>query len=140
MAAKTFNELARRIRKRDSYWTERIKIDFAEEVARLMERQSVNRTQLAERIGSSAAYVTKALRGDTNFTIESMVKLVRALGGTMSVHVNLVSKQGDDATDSVQIAHNRMKDCERVADTGVDDLAFNPKHMTGFGKVAKRNR
>lgn len=90
MATKRFKRLVEDIRRHDSYWVERTKIEFAEELGRLMERRTVNRSQLAERIGSSAAYVTKALRGDTNFTIESMVKLVRAMDGKLSIHVSAV--------------------------------------------------
>lgn len=81
-------KFAEKIRQRDSYWVERVKIDFAEELGRLMERRGVNRAELAQRIGTSAAYISKALRGDTNFTIESMVKLVRSLGGRLHLHIS----------------------------------------------------
>jgi transcriptional regulator with XRE-family HTH domain len=87
MTRKSFKGLFAEARRRNSFWSEKAKIDFAEDLWELMERRGVSRAQLAERIGSSAAYVTKALRGDANFTIESMVKLVRALDGQLTVHV-----------------------------------------------------
>lgn len=86
-------KFAEKIRQRDSYWVERVKIDFAEELGRLMERRGINRAELAQRIGTSAAYISKALRGDTNFTIESMVKLVRALDGRLELHIGGLEDQ-----------------------------------------------
>jgi transcriptional regulator with XRE-family HTH domain len=40
---------------------------------------------LAEKIGSSPAYVTKILRGETNFTLDSMVKIATALGCELTI-------------------------------------------------------
>ena len=42
---------------------------------------------LAEKIGTSAAYITKVFRGDANFTIESMAKLSRATGGKLHIRI-----------------------------------------------------
>lgn len=87
MANKSFKQLFTEAQERDSFWTEKAKLQFANELSELMERRGVNKTDLAGRIGSSAAYITKALRGDTNFTIESMIKFVRALAGKIEIHV-----------------------------------------------------
>lgn len=84
---KNFRALPDSVRGGDEYWVERAKIEFVEGLVREMENRSITRAQLAERIGASTAYITKVLRGDTNFTIESMVKLTRALGGNLSVQV-----------------------------------------------------
>jgi transcriptional regulator with XRE-family HTH domain len=45
----------------------------------VMEQQHVTRAELARRINSSRAYVTKVLQGNTNFTLESLVRIARAL-------------------------------------------------------------
>jgi len=44
-----------------------------------MKDRGLNRTALAEKIGTSPAYITKILRGDTNFTLDSMVRFALAL-------------------------------------------------------------
>lgn len=88
MANKTFKQLFNESKKRDAYWVEKAKIEFAEELFKLMERREVNKTNLAERFGSSPAYITKALCGDVNFTIETMVKFVRALNGKIHIHLS----------------------------------------------------
>ena len=65
--------------KREGYWVELAKIDFTEEICKRMDELGITRKELAERMGSSQAYVTKVLRGNANFTIESMVKIAKAL-------------------------------------------------------------
>ncbi len=64
---------------------EAAKIDFAVDLARQMSREGLIKRDLAARLGTSAAYATKVLRGDANLTLESMVRLARAAGGTLHV-------------------------------------------------------
>jgi transcriptional regulator with XRE-family HTH domain len=42
---------------------------------------------IAEKLGTSAAYVSKVFRGDENFTIESMVKLARSTDSRVSIQI-----------------------------------------------------
>ena len=42
---------------------------------------------LAKKMGTSAAYISKVFRGETNLTIESMVKLARATGGQLDARI-----------------------------------------------------
>lgn len=71
----------------DAYWSEAAKQDFAVAVERLMVRHGIGKREFARELKTSPAYVTKVLRGDTNLTIDSMVKLARAVGGTVHIHV-----------------------------------------------------
>jgi transcriptional regulator with XRE-family HTH domain len=64
-----------------------VEMDFTESLEELMARRGVNKSELARRIGTSPAYITKILRGGTNFTLETMIKLVRALEGQLNVRV-----------------------------------------------------
>lgn len=62
-----------------AYHAEGASIRFTEAVIARMESCGITRTDLAEKIGTSPAYITKILRGDTNFTLDSMVKIAQAL-------------------------------------------------------------
>ena len=66
------------------------KLDFALGLAKLLERASLSRSDLATRLGVSLPMVTKILRGDTNLTIETMVKAARAAQGKL--HINLAAE------------------------------------------------
>lgn len=87
MTEKTFKGLIAKAKQRDSYWVAKAIQDFTDDFYALMEVRGVSKTELAKRLGSSPAYVSKVLRGDTNFTIESLVRLVRALDGQLCIHV-----------------------------------------------------
>ncbi len=74
-------------KKSDEFWVERAKLDFA--LALEKQRRAVDMTYaaIAEKIKSSKAYMSKVFRGDSNLTIESMVKLARATGGTLDIQI-----------------------------------------------------
>jgi transcriptional regulator with XRE-family HTH domain len=69
------------------YWADGPITQFIEDVWRLMEEQKVSRAELARRLGTSRAYVTKMLGGNANFTLQTMAKVAMALGAQVHVHV-----------------------------------------------------
>jgi transcriptional regulator with XRE-family HTH domain len=87
MKKESFKELLNEAKRRDTYWTASIILDFTEGLHRIMEANGVSRSDLARRLGVSAAYITKVLRGNINFTVDSMVRLVRAAGGEVRIQV-----------------------------------------------------
>lgn len=71
----------------NEHWTEIAISDFTDEVCRLMDEERVSRAELANKIDSSPAYITKVLRGNVNFTLATMTKLARALGTVVRIHL-----------------------------------------------------
>ncbi len=78
------------------YWAEFSLIDFGEELHKRMEELGMNRSQLAEKMGCSKAYVTQALSGDGNFTLKTMAKFASAVG--CRVHIAMVPKKARATT------------------------------------------
>mgnify|MGYP001489719806 CR=1 FL=1 len=70
-----------------AYWVEGAVLDFTSDMLKAMETQGVSRSELARRIDASPAYITKILRGSTNFTLESMVKVAMALDCEFKPHL-----------------------------------------------------
>lgn len=70
-----------------AYKVELAVLDFTEELVARMACKGVTRAELARQIGCSPAYVTKILRGSTNFTLETMVKVADVLGCKMRTHL-----------------------------------------------------
>ena len=85
--ARSFDDLYREAETHDDYWLAGVVQAFTEEVFRRMEEQKISRAELARRMGTSPAYVTKILRGNANFTLASMVKLARALGTELRIEL-----------------------------------------------------
>jgi len=97
MKKKSFKELFEQATRQNTYWVASLILDFTEGLHKIMEANGVSRSELARRLGVSPAYITKVLRGNVNFTLDSMVRLVRAAGGEVSLQVApKVQKKGDD--------------------------------------------
>lgn len=73
--------------KTDSYWVESAKLKFAFDLESQLRRAKMTYSSLAQKLGTSAAYITKVFRGDANMTIESMVKLAKATGGQLDIRI-----------------------------------------------------
>lgn len=84
----SFKKLFSEARERDSYWAASIILDFTEGLHRIMEANGVTRSDLARRLEVNPAYITKVLRANVNFTVDSMVRLVRAAGGEVNIRVD----------------------------------------------------
>lgn len=83
----TYEELWSDFNNQESFQTEKAILEFTVELHKLMKLRNISKADLAKKIGSSPAYVTKVFRGNANFTIGSMIKLVNALDGKLSIHV-----------------------------------------------------
>ncbi len=100
------------------YVEENLKIDFAVAVEKAMIDREVNKSDLASKIESSPAYITKVLRGDANVTIATMAKLSHALD--YCVHIALARKdskvkwfqiiQGSAKAVSKEVANDEVAD------------------------------
>lgn len=82
-----FQGIFEKAKKSQTYWEERAVLDFTEELVERMDAEGVSRAELARRIKCSPAYVTKILRGTTNFTLDSMVRVALALGCELRTHL-----------------------------------------------------
>lgn len=69
------------------FWTHKAMREFVLATIKRMDEQQTSRAQLAETLQVSPAYISKVLRGDVNFTLESMVKISRAVGGRLQVGI-----------------------------------------------------
>jgi len=63
------------------------KMEFAFRIHELMTDANMSNKDLAEKIGSSNAYITKVLRGDQNLSIESIHKIADALEAEVSINM-----------------------------------------------------
>lgn len=85
--SKAFQQAEEAAREHDAYWAETLKIEFAMAMEKQRRMAGISYSQIAEKIKTSAAYITKIFRGESNLTIESMVKLARAVDGCVSIEI-----------------------------------------------------
>lgn len=85
--ADTFQETMQQ----DEFWTEYAILEFTTRLSQAMKQKGITKAELARRMETSQAYITKVFRGDTNLTIASMVKLARC--AEMEFHTELKDKE-----------------------------------------------
>ena len=90
---KSFKALFERARQTLTYAVEGVILEFTEGIVARMESENVSKAELAKRLEASPAYVTKVLRGNSNFTLETMVKIARALNAEVRVHLQPVGSK-----------------------------------------------
>ena len=80
MTGWTFAEHAAIARSRPAYWSYLTQLEFIDRLIAEMDAQGVSAAELARRMGTSRAWVSKVLQGENNLTVASMGKLAFALG------------------------------------------------------------
>lgn len=119
MTAKTAREMFREAEKTLEYNLEVSIIDFTEDLCRWMEEKGVSRAELARRIGTSPAYVTKILRGNSNFTLSSMVRIAMALESEVRIHLaprGAMTRWIDDLPPVTERVASHVSPASEVAD------------------------
>ncbi len=94
-------------KKLDTYWVEKAKLDFAKALEQRRKYNQIQYSVIANKLSTSAAYISKVFRGDTNLTIESMVKLARATGGR--IEINIVDEDGSTKLSVIQSPKPKVK-------------------------------
>ncbi len=83
----TFKQSLDAVSKKLTFAVQEIILDFTEQIAHQMRKLGINKIELSDRLKTSPAYVTKLLKGEYNFTLETMVKLSRALDSKIEVRL-----------------------------------------------------
>lgn len=65
---------------------ERVILDATELILELLERNGLNRADLAERLGKSRGFVSQLLNGSRNMTLRTLSDIFGALGHGISLH------------------------------------------------------
>jgi len=86
----TFHELFKSARSELGYKVDGLILEITEQMTERMKVEEISKSELADKIKASAPYITKVLRGETNFTAESIVKISDALN--CDVEVKLVPR------------------------------------------------
>ncbi len=86
----SFADTFREAMQQDEFRTEYAILEFTTRLSQAMKQKGITKAELARRMETSQAYITKLFRGDTNLTISSMVKLARC--AEMTFHPDLKEK------------------------------------------------
>lgn len=98
------------------YIADQVKQDFAVSIEKSVTEKGLNRTDLAQLLGTSKSYVTKVLRGDTNLTIESMAKITHALNLKIKLDIYEEKPHLTLASDVIKVGFGKEKPMDNEND------------------------
>lgn len=78
--SKGLQDILPQVKDSEQYDREVLRSDISDQILCLMEAQGISKAELARRLKTSKAYVTKILQGNANFTLDSLAQISRALG------------------------------------------------------------
>jgi len=104
-----FDKLFQKVRETPEWDIEGAKLQITNEIHRLMEEGNVTQSVLAERLGKSQPYVSKILKGETNFTIESVALIARALNATFQIRLYSKKSASGAKEKEPALAKSRLK-------------------------------
>ena len=89
---RTAPEILENARRGQIYWEERAILDFTEDLLAMMKRRRLSQKELAERLQTAPAFISKLLSGNNNYTLKTMVKVARALNSRLKVQIEPLEK------------------------------------------------
>lgn len=130
-----FADLLQRAQQSDTFQIDRLKVEISERIYAAMKQQGTSNAELARRLGKSRAYVTKLLRGTTNFTLESLVRIGWAL--SCEVEFELLPKAR--RAKAPQLPSSKRSTPQRLRPTVRERAAAKP-HAALVRKSTRNNK
>ncbi|MBI2744485.1 MAG: helix-turn-helix transcriptional regulator [Burkholderiales bacterium] len=87
MSTRSFEALRQRLAATPEGQAEHLAVAFLAQVHARMQAQGMSNTELARRLGTSPAYVTRLFRGSANLSLQTLVKLAQAVGAGLRLSV-----------------------------------------------------
>ena len=82
-----YREWAQKIEKDPLFIAELVKLQFADDLVRLLEARGLKRTELADKLGTNRGYVTRVLNTEYNLSVETMAKIALALDARIELRM-----------------------------------------------------
>jgi transcriptional regulator with XRE-family HTH domain len=82
-----YREWARKVEKDPLFVAELAKLEFADDLVRLLEVRGLKRTDLAEKLGTNRGYITRILNTEYNLSVETMARIALALDARISIRM-----------------------------------------------------
>lgn len=96
------------------YWLELIQNDLYKHVTKYMQKEGINQTELAKRLGVSKGYISQVLNGNFNYTLKKLIELSLAIGLMPKVRFESALPRTENVTKVKQSAkvvlHHTSKD------------------------------
>ena len=87
MSTKSFAALRVRLAATPEGQAAHVAVAYLAQVNAHMQHQGISNAELARRMGTSPAYITRLFRGSANLSVQTMTKLAHAVNSTLSLEL-----------------------------------------------------
>lgn len=98
------------------YWFEQAQNDLYRHVVEYMEKEGINQTQLAEKLGVSKGYISQVLKGEFNYTLKKLIELAMAVGKVPMIEYKAIDEVIVEDTRSHYIHFSGANSMEIIAE------------------------
>ena len=88
-----------------SFMTEQLLLEINEQFCRIMNEQSISRSELADRIGVKRQFITRILNGNPNITLLTLVKVATALNAKIGFELTVAQEASSKPVVRVSAPH-----------------------------------
>lgn len=111
---------------------EKCKVTIIEALTKTMEAKNISRAELARRLGTSPAYVTKIFRMNINFTLKSLIQIAHVL----DMKIDFTFYKAKEPSEWLNTDIYRRIKKEKVTRLSLFPSKFTKKPIVNIKKVA----
>ena len=102
------------------YWFEEAQNELYRQVVSFMEKEGLNQTQLAERLGVSKGYISQILKGEFNYTLKKLIEISMAIGKVPKIRYQSIADVVNDDHRSHRQPYSRAESTTYAAEPAVE--------------------
>jgi transcriptional regulator with XRE-family HTH domain len=78
--------------KTEEYWFETLQNEIYRMVSEYLEKENINQTELAEKLGVSKSYISQIMNGNFNYTLKKLIELSLAVNKAPVIDFNNINE------------------------------------------------
>jgi len=106
--------------KSPEYWFEEAQNELYRQVISFMEKEGLNQTQLAERLGVSKGYISQILKGEFNYTLKKLIEISMAIGKVPKIEYQSIADVVKEDTQSHYLPYAHQAENTYAAEPTVE--------------------
>ena len=120
----SFAPIFEKAKQSDVFWEELAILSFTGSVLERLKALDLSKMELADRLRSSPAYVTKLLNGRNNFTLRTMVRVARVLKSEVYIELRAAVARSQSAPYALAQEVSSIRGFDSMPATDHADLAL----------------
>jgi transcriptional regulator with XRE-family HTH domain len=120
--------------KNTGYWTSKIQFELYDELLDYMDKNNLNKSQFAKKLGVSKGYISQILNGDFNHKISKLVELSLAIGKIPKIDFINADEFIEEDAAGVKTIPKKIKQTKLIRERSTINASNSEINMPGLSK------